>query len=249
MQLSRRRTLWPAHAYARRPKCHFKHSRQVYLSRSRRDHDAEIAQRQGNPPVCTRSVAHGPSFTFEDPEEHKETQWPNGSLKSSVWALYQALKAFGQVPKSLFILQVIDDPVLRQAIEKQLDRIEHAHRFTRAVSVGNPREFLQAEKEEQEMAEACKRLIKNCIICWNYLYLSQKLENSEDTAIREAFLEAVANGSAVSWQHINLLGEYDFSDEKLQDTVGIKPQKLADQRETFLGPAKRTELPGRNGLR
>ena len=49
-------------------------------------------------------------------------------------ALYQALKAFGQVPKSLFILQVIDDPVLRQAIEKQLDRIEHVHRFTRAVS-------------------------------------------------------------------------------------------------------------------
>jgi hypothetical protein len=34
------------------------------------------------------------------------------------------------------------------------------HRFTRAVSVGNPREFLQAEKQEQEMAEACKRLIK-----------------------------------------------------------------------------------------
>jgi Tn3 transposase DDE domain len=72
----------------------------------------------------------------------------------------------------------------------------------------------------QEMAEACKRLIKNCIICWNYLYLSQKLEVSEDTASREAFLEAVANGSAVSWQHINLLGEYDFSDEKLEDTVG-----------------------------
>jgi TnpA family transposase len=65
---------------------------------------------------------------------------------------------------------------LRQAIEKQLDRIEHVHRFTRAVSVGNPREFLEAEKEDQEMAEACKRLIKNCIICWNYLYLSQKLE-------------------------------------------------------------------------
>ena len=64
---------------------------------------------------------------------------------------------------------MIDHPVLRQAIEKQMDRIEHVHRFTRAVSVGNPQEFLQAEKEDQEMAEACKRLIKNCIICWNYL--------------------------------------------------------------------------------
>ena len=44
-------------------------------------------------------------------------------------------------------------------------------------------------------------------------------------------------------------GEYDFSDEKLQDTVGIKPPKLADQRDTFLGVAKRAELQGRNGLR
>jgi hypothetical protein len=42
--------------------------------------------------------------------------------------------------------------------------------FTRAVSVGSPQEFLQAEKDDQELAEACKRLIKNCIICWNYLY-------------------------------------------------------------------------------
>jgi Plasmid pRiA4b ORF-3-like protein len=46
------------------------------------------------------------------------------------------------------------------------------------------------------MAEACKRLIKNCIICWNYLYLSQKLEDTEDAASREAFLEAVANGES-----------------------------------------------------
>jgi hypothetical protein len=39
----------------------------------------------GNPPVYTRSDAHRPSFTFEDPEEHKENQRPNGGLKSSVW--------------------------------------------------------------------------------------------------------------------------------------------------------------------
>ncbi len=109
-----------------------------------------------------------------------------------------------------------------------MDRIEHVHRFTRAVSVGNPREFLQAEKEDQEMAEACKRLIKNCIICWNYLHLSQKLEEIKDTASREAFLDAVAHGSAVAWQHLNLLGEYDFSDEKLRDSIGIRPPNLVD---------------------
>jgi hypothetical protein len=58
------------------------------------------------------------------------------------------------------------------------------------------------------------------------LYLSQKLEEIEDAATRQVFLDAVAHGSVISWQHINLLGEYDFSDEKLQDNVGIRPPKL-----------------------
>jgi hypothetical protein len=39
-------------------------------------------------------------------------------------------------------------------------------------------------------------------------------------------LKAIAGGSVISWQHINLIGEYDFSDEKLQDSFGIKPPKL-----------------------
>jgi hypothetical protein len=38
------------------------------------------------------------------------------------------------------------------------------------------------------------------------------------------FLDAAAHGSVISSQHINLLGEYDFSDEKLRDSVGIRPQ-------------------------
>jgi hypothetical protein len=38
----------------------------------------------------------------------------------------------------------------------------------------------------------------------------------------------VAHGSVVAWQHLNLLGEYDFSDEKLRDSIGIRPPKLVD---------------------
>jgi hypothetical protein len=30
----------------------------------------------------------------------------------------------------------------------------------------------------------------------------------------------------VSWRHINLHGEYDFSDEKLQDSVGLDLTKI-----------------------
>ena len=83
------------------------------------------------------------------------------------------------------------------------------------MSVGNPREFLQAEHHEQELAEGCKRLIKNAIIGWNYLYLSQKLDAEQDPVAHDQFRKAIVRSSVVAWQHINLLGEYDFSEERV----------------------------------
>jgi TnpA family transposase len=43
-------------------------------------------------------------------------------------SLNRALKAFWRMTKSRFIPLVIDNAVLHQAIEKQMDRIEHMHR-------------------------------------------------------------------------------------------------------------------------
>ena len=34
-------------------------------------------------------------------------------------------------------------------------------------------------------------------------------EEIKDTTERQAFLDAVAHGSAAAWRHFNLLGEYD----------------------------------------
>jgi hypothetical protein len=35
--------------------------------------------------------------------------------------------------------------------------------------------------DEPEVAEACNRLIKNCIICWNDLYLSHRLAKTTNS--------------------------------------------------------------------
>lgn len=148
------------------------------------------------------------------------------SSYSKQHALYKSMKAFGQIIKSVFILRYLDDLELRQAIEKQLNKVELANKFTRAVAVGNPREFTQGEKEEQEIAESCNRLIKNAIIYWNYLYLDQKLNRLETQEAKDRLLKAITSHSIVTWGHFNFLGEYDFSDEKLQDSVGIQPPKI-----------------------
>jgi TnpA family transposase len=141
-------------------------------------------------------------------------------------SLYTALKAFGRIIKTMFILRYIDDVELRMQIESLLNRIELGNRFTRAIAVGNPREFSAGDKEEQEIAETCNRLIKNAIVCWNYLLLEHRLSQASTDELRAEIRAAVANHSVISWGHINLLGEYDFSDEKLRDSVGIPPPKV-----------------------
>src|SRR5690606_6585748 len=50
--------------------------------------------------------------------------------------LYRALKEFGKIPKTLFILKYCDDLQFRQAIEKQLSRVERSNKFSKAVSFG-----------------------------------------------------------------------------------------------------------------
>ena len=95
------------------------------------------------------------------------------------------------------------------------------------MAVGNPRTFTQTEKEEQEIAEACNRLIKSSIICWNYLYLARQVEKAPDINARENLLLLIKVHSPASWGHINMFGEYDFSEEKLRDTLDILIPKKA----------------------
>ena len=137
------------------------------------------------------------------------------------------MKAFGPIIKSLFILRYIDDVELRQAIEKQINKVELANRFTRAVAVGDLRGIEHADKAEQEIAESCNRLISNSIICWNYLYMTRQLETARSRDEQDRLLRMMAIYSPQSWGHSNLLGEYDFSSEKLQDNTGVLPPKSA----------------------
>lgn len=139
--------------------------------------------------------------------------------------LYQVLKTFGQIIKSQFILEYIDDVEFRQSIEKQLNKLESSNKFAKAVFHGQNQEFTQETKEEQIIAESCKRLIENAIICWNYLYLSQKLADATKEQ-QDEMIRQIKKSSIIVWHHINFLGEYDFSDEKLSTITPFQLPKI-----------------------
>ena len=46
---------------------------------------------------------------------------------------------------------------------------------------------------------------------------------------RKRLLDIIETHSPQSWGSFNMLGEFDFSDEKLQDTTGVLPPKKAGQ--------------------
>jgi len=133
--------------------------------------------------------------------------------------LYRALKQFGRIIKTIFLLQYIDDLELRQMVEKQLNKVENSNKFGKAVFFGSNQEFRYSETEDQILAVNCRVLIENAVICWNYLYLTKLFSGIKDSSKRKDFIKTVRNSSIVTWQHVNFQGEYDFSDEMLKNAI------------------------------
>jgi TnpA family transposase len=124
--------------------------------------------------------------------------------------LYKAIKEAGRVYKTIFLLKYYDEVLLRQNIEKQLNRVELSHNFAKAVFFGNNQDLKYATKEEQEIAIGCRHLIQNAIILWNYLFVSEKLSKIDNQAEFQKLIDLLKNSSMMSWQHVNLHGKYDF---------------------------------------
>ncbi|QSZ43184.1 Tn3 family transposase (plasmid) [Sulfurimonas aquatica] len=125
--------------------------------------------------------------------------------------LYTALKEYGKIIKTDFLLNYIDDVQLRQRIEKQLNKVEASNKFSKAVFFGNSSEFTVATVEEQNIANNSKRLIQNAIILWNYMFITKKIQQAPNQKEKAEIITALKNSSIVHWSHINFYGEYDFT--------------------------------------
>lgn len=131
--------------------------------------------------------------------------------------LYKAIKEFGRIIKTKFILSYMHELQLRQHIEKLLSRIELSNKFSKAVFFDKNQEFAVATPDEQAVVVACKALIQNAIVLWNYLFLSQRLITAKNKQERNALLKIIKNGSMLTWQHVNMRGEYDFTLQAAND--------------------------------
>ena len=52
-------------------------------------------------------------------------------------------------------------------------------------------------------------------------YLSRELTTEQSKECKAELIEAIRNGSVATWKHFNLHGEFDFSDERMVDSIGL----------------------------
>jgi hypothetical protein len=101
----------------------------------------------------------------------------------------------------------------------QLSRVEQANKFSAAVFFDNDHAFQDGSLHQQEVASTCKLLLQNAIILWNYLSLSEHVINTPIPDERRQIIDAIRRGSAITWTHVNLRGEYTFTPPSANDEV------------------------------
>jgi hypothetical protein len=120
----------------------------------------------------------------------------------------KALWELENICRTLYIPDFIDDVTSRQRVQKALNRGEACHRLRRAVAYVNGGKFRVKTGEEQQIWNACSRLITNAITYYSTLLLprvhEQKLAAGDQDAV--AALKGV---SPVAWQHVNLIGKIE----------------------------------------
>jgi TnpA family transposase len=142
--------------------------------------------------------------------------------------LYKALSEFGQIIQTLYILRNIDEVEIRQAAEKELNKMEHINNFNDAVFHENNHVMQQETREMQLIADHCRRLIQNNIIGYNYLLRSQQVIDTPEGKQQEALIMRLRRSSMAIWYHIHMDGEYDFSDEKVNTITPFPLSKILD---------------------
>lgn len=145
--------------------------------------------------------------------------------------LYRVMKEFGRLIKSIFLARYIDNVTMRQRVHRQLNRSESIHQLVKSVWFGRHGQMGWVSRGDQEVAETAKRVILNCIVCYNYLHLSDHISRLADREERRAFINRLSKLIVLTHHHINFNGIYDFSDELvfgdiLLNLLGIQELEL-----------------------
>ncbi len=133
-----------------------------------------------------------------------------------------ALRELGRIERTLFTLDWLLDPALRQQVTAGLNKGEAKNTLARAVCFNRLGAIRDHTYDQQRHRASGLNLVVAAIILWNTVYLERAVgalrEQGQD--IDQALLKHVA---PVHWGHINLTGDYTWRQNKRVEKGGFRP--------------------------
>jgi len=146
--------------------------------------------------------------------------------------LSRALRMLGRIERTLFTLQWLSDPDLRQRSHAGLNKGEASNSLRRAVFFHRQGEIRDRTFENQSFRASGLSLITAAIVHWNTIYLDRAVGQlrAQGATVSDDLLAHVA---PLGWEHIALTGDYVWS--AVTPEPGFRP--LRDVRTAFLPQA------------
>lgn len=138
-------------------------------------------------------------------------------------SLAKALQEMGRIEKTIFLSNYYIDELARRRTQKGLNKAEAINALSRKVGYGQNDELHEPSYEGQSQIAKLSDLLLNIITVWNSVYMQTALDKlAENEPIPE---HLIAHISPIRWEHINLFGDFLFSDEQLLDISSIQLNK------------------------
>jgi len=135
-----------------------------------------------------------------------------------------ALREMGRLERTLFLLDWLLDPPLRQRVIAGLNKGEAKNTLARAVCFNRLGEIRDKTYELQRHRASGLNLVVAAIILWNTVYLERAVRflKEQGRPLDEALLKHVA---PVHWNHINLTGDYIWRQNRRVEKGGFRPMR------------------------
>jgi TnpA family transposase len=143
-------------------------------------------------------------------------------------SLAAAMREIGRIERTLFTLRWFEDPALRKLVTAELNKGEARNTLARAVAFHRLGRFRDRGTENQQMRAAGLNLVTAAIILFNCKYLGRAtdlLRTKGTTGIDDV----IGQISPLGWDHVNLTGDYVFSDNVQLDSDEFLPLHLGRQ--------------------
>ena len=131
----------------------------------------------------------------------------------------------GKLERTAFLLEYFRDESLRRRILIGLNKGEALHTLAHQLFFGRLGELRDRALEDQMHRASCLHLLMAAITAWNTIYLTEAFATPRRRG--EEILETtLAHITPLSWEHINLIGNYHFAPQLGRSLDNLRPLRL-----------------------